>query len=435
MDGKGLRALVCALVVVWCTVAVGWSMSGAVVATDTTAGQSLTSTQVPVHEQGQATGQFVTSSQSQLLLQSQQLQPQVQDDAPAASSHLNNSTETRISIFLEEDGSATVEVDYRFEAGSDDWNELESDVEDNPDAYAAREQADWEQDVEEAQNRTDREMNVSNTTVTTSTSSATPQDLGHVTFTFEWSSFANVVLNQIEAGDALAGWFTPTEGTTLQIIPPDGYVIEEADPEPSGSSEESVLWNGAETEFLEDQPMIVMTEDSETANTSDGAGEGPSLSWLVIVATLVVLAAVGVGIGAAAWWIRRGPGSGSGSRFGSGSSTDSQSRPPTNGAAGAPMEESSTAASGSSPRGNGNGSDSGSNSPPPELLSNEERVLKLLESSGGRIKQQQVVSELEWTEAKTSQVVGGLREDDEIDVFRIGRENVLALPDEAESEQ
>ena len=66
---------------------------------------------------------------------------------------------------------------------------------------------------------------------------------------------------------------------------------------------------------------------------------------------------------------------------------------------------------------------------PPELLSNEERVLQLLEQRGGRIKQQDVVSELDWTEAKTSQVVGDLREDDEIEVFRIGRENVLSLPD------
>jgi len=46
------------------------------------------------------------------------------------------------------------------------------------------------------------------------------------------------------------------------------------------------------------------------------------------------------------------------------------------------------------------------------------------------VKQQEVVSELDWTEAKTSQVVGDLREDDEIDVFRIGRENVLALPED-----
>jgi len=67
--------------------------------------------------------------------------------------------------------------------------------------------------------------------------------------------------------------------------------------------------------------------------------------------------------------------------------------------------------------------------PPAELLSNEEQVLKLLNEAGGRVKQQQVASELDWTAAKTSQVIGGLREDDELETFRIGRENVVTLPD------
>ena len=70
--------------------------------------------------------------------------------------------------------------------------------------------------------------------------------------------------------------------------------------------------------------------------------------------------------------------------------------------------------------------------PPRELLSNEEQVLRLLEERGGRIKQQEVVGELGWTEAKTSQVVSSLREDDAVDVFRIGRENVLTLPEDTE---
>ena len=48
------------------------------------------------------------------------------------------------------------------------------------------------------------------------------------------------------------------------------------------------------------------------------------------------------------------------------------------------------------------------------------------------MKQQQVVQELGWTDAKTSQVVGNLREEEEIEVFRIGRENVLALPGETD---
>ena len=67
--------------------------------------------------------------------------------------------------------------------------------------------------------------------------------------------------------------------------------------------------------------------------------------------------------------------------------------------------------------------------PPEDLLSNEERVLQLLQENGGRMKQKQVAEQLDWTAAKTSQVVGGLRDDDEVDSFRLGRENVLTLPD------
>jgi hypothetical protein len=45
------------------------------------------------------------------------------------------------------------------------------------------------------------------------------------------------------------------------------------------------------------------------------------------------------------------------------------------------------------------------------------------------MKQQDVVAELGWTEAKTSQVVGGLRDEGDLDSFRLGRENVLTLPE------
>jgi uncharacterized membrane protein len=64
-----------------------------------------------------------------------------------------------------------------------------------------------------------------------------------------------------------------------------------------------------------------------------------------------------------------------------------------------------------------------------ELLSNEEKVLRLVEDNGGRMKQKQVVEELDWTAAKTSQVVGDLRDDEKLESFRLGRENVLTLPD------
>jgi hypothetical protein len=67
---------------------------------------------------------------------------------------------------------------------------------------------------------------------------------------------------------------------------------------------------------------------------------------------------------------------------------------------------------------------------PMELLSPEERVMRLVTDRGGRIKQQEVVSELDWSAARTSQVVGSLRESGDIETFRLGRENVLKLPEE-----
>ncbi|PSQ38552.1 hypothetical protein BRD10_03900, partial [Halobacteriales archaeon SW_12_71_31] len=52
------------------------------------------------------------------------------------------------------------------------------------------------------------------------------------------------------------------------------------------------------------------------------------------------------------------------------------------------------------------------------------------ERRGGRVRQQEIVEALDWTEAKTSQVVSGMREEGTIEGFRLGRENVLTLPDE-----
>lgn len=62
-------------------------------------------------------------------------------------------------------------------------------------------------------------------------------------------------------------------------------------------------------------------------------------------------------------------------------------------------------------------------------------MLQLLDENGGRIKQKQVVETLGWTDAKTSKVVSGLREEGTIESFRIGRENVLRYPDRDEKDE
>jgi uncharacterized membrane protein len=65
-----------------------------------------------------------------------------------------------------------------------------------------------------------------------------------------------------------------------------------------------------------------------------------------------------------------------------------------------------------------------------DLLSNEERVIQFVREQGGRVKQQEIVEAFDWTEARTSQIVRDLRDDGNLEGFRLGRENVLKLPDD-----
>lgn len=63
------------------------------------------------------------------------------------------------------------------------------------------------------------------------------------------------------------------------------------------------------------------------------------------------------------------------------------------------------------------------------LLSNEERMMALLEDHDDRIKQREIARRLDWTDAKTSKVVRSLSDEGAVEVFRLGRENVVVLPD------
>lgn len=365
MDVRGLRALV-VLVVVGCLFVP--MPASAVVAADGDAG-----------------------SQQQVLQQT--------DDEGL---QFDDADEIHIDVEIHENGSATFSVDYRFPINPEnesieEWELLRDDIESNPQEYVDREAEGWNEVRSDGENATDREMEISNFTVMTDESTA-PRDLAHVKYQFEWSSFAHVELNRIEAGDALSE-FTLVDDTTLQFSWPESYSAYEIDPDSDDRGEGSVFWDGGGTEFTEDQPRVVLIEDTESAGEATESENGPAMPWLAVGAALGVLAAAGV----VGWWFRRG-----------------REPEPTDADSDAPSEPTASV---------------GQSGPPAELLSNEERVLRLIEDRGGRIKQQEVVSELDWTEAKTSQVVGGLREDDEIDVFRIGRENVLALPDEEIDEE
>lgn len=71
----------------------------------------------------------------------------------------------------------------------------------------------------------------------------------------------------------------------------------------------------------------------------------------------------------------------------------------------------------------------------PELLSDEERVEYLVEQNGGRMRQADIVSETDWSDAKVSQLLSRMAEEGRVEKLRLGRENVISLPDGENSEE
>ena len=65
-----------------------------------------------------------------------------------------------------------------------------------------------------------------------------------------------------------------------------------------------------------------------------------------------------------------------------------------------------------------------------ERTSDPERIRELVEENGGRMRQSEIVAEVEWSKAKVSRLLSDLESDEEITKLRIGRENLICLPGE-----
>ena len=62
------------------------------------------------------------------------------------------------------------------------------------------------------------------------------------------------------------------------------------------------------------------------------------------------------------------------------------------------------------------------------LLADDERVERLLERNGGRMRQAAIVDATDWSDAKVSQLLSSMADTDRISKLRIGRENLITLP-------
>ncbi len=66
----------------------------------------------------------------------------------------------------------------------------------------------------------------------------------------------------------------------------------------------------------------------------------------------------------------------------------------------------------------------------PKAMTDEERIHAVVDDHGGQVRQSVIVSETDWSKSKVSRVLSRMADDGAIEKIPIGRENVVAHPDE-----
>lgn len=236
---------------------------------------------------------------------------------------------------------------------------------------------------------TGRPMNATDFTATTSIRQL-PRRYGVVTYAFTWEGFARTDGDTVTVGDAFEGGFLLSEGDTLTFVPPPGYGVAAADPDPDRRDDGRLTWEGARS-FADERPLARFATTA-TDGGGDGAAAGTptdgstsGVRWYYALGAVVVAGALA---GAAAVYRRR---------------NDS--------------DRGADAARGAA----------GGAAPPDPPLTDADRVRGLLTEEGGQLKQKQVAERLDWSASKTSRTLSSMEEEGTIERVRIGRENVVRL--------
>ncbi|WP_435095548.1 helix-turn-helix transcriptional regulator [Halorubrum sp. N11] len=250
--------------------------------------------------------------------------------------------------------------------------------------------------------------------------------VGELRLTFVWTDFLDEDGENLVLGDALT---TPNEGTwlrsleagqTIEVATPEGYTVTGT---PSTAvaqlSDGDVIIEGAQL-FDESDPVVIVYGPAGTI--------GPP--WTMLTAAIVVAAVL---IAGSVIGYRR-MGDGAASRVDE-SATDGDIDSNGGGAAERGQRAAAVGASGNpDPVSDGSEADDaeaeGSEGVDPSLLSDEERVERLVEDNGGRMRQADIVIETGWSDAKVSQLLSAMAESGRVEKLRLGRENLISIPDD-----
>jgi len=289
----------------------------------------------------------------------------------------------------------------------------------------------------EAADATDREMAVGRV----NRSSTLHDDSGVLRLRFTWTGFlASGDDGALVLGDAFR---TPDDGTwfgslaasqRLVIEPPENYEVSDVS--------QGFSYSISDRRIVAEGPQTFEPGDIEVAYDPGAAPGGVVPPGLLVGAGAVLLVLL-----AALAYRRGGVGSDGatvgGALAGAGSATDAPDGD-REGTAG-PDDPAPASGEGRSLASNGRGDGATGRSdgeaavagrpeePDLELLSDEERVERLLEREGGRMRQANIVSETGWSDAKVSQLLSAMADEGRVEKLRLGRENLISLADDGEA--
>ena len=234
--------------------------------------------------------------------------------------------------------------------------------------------------------------------------------VGELRLTFVWTSFLAEDGENLVLGDALT---TPNDGTwlvslteaqTIEVTTPGGYSVT--------GTPGSTAARLADGDVVIEGPQLFENDERVEVVYAPTGTVGPP--WTML-AGAIILGALLI----------------AGSIVGYRRIDDDRSVADDGGVeTGTEPDASDSAASAASP---GLDAASDADDEPEEdlsLLSDEERVERLLADSGGRMRQADIVAETGWSDAKVSQLLSSMTAAGRVEKLRLGRENLISLPDD-----
>ncbi|MEF8842818.1 MAG: hypothetical protein V5A62_14535 [Haloarculaceae archaeon] len=370
-------------------------------------------------------------------------------DRPALQAGTFDPNVTVLELEITADGDARWTVTHRFDlADTNDTRAFERLAEEfERGDVGGNYLRTMERAAEAADEGTDREMAIRNV----SRNRVVENGTGRLVTRLTWTSFGRVTGDTVRVNDAFelgTGTWLPglTADERLVVSPPTGYRIDTA-PSADSFRNGSLVWEGP-TAFEPGYLSITyrkLTPPPEPPNATDSASPPPGPFDGQLLPIVGGLFGVGLLLLVVYLFLRRETPFGPVAEANGGIDSDASSGPDS-GEAGASAVEATGAEPPSEPTG-----EAGADEPEPtdgdeggdaeeepvgdpELLSDEERVERLLRRNGGRMKQANIVRETNWSNAKVSQLLSSMDEAGRIDKLRIGRENLITLPDEEPGE-